>query len=188
MRAFVAVDLAEEVLAEIEKFVARVGARLPGARFAVPKNLHLTLRFLGESDERKIATLSDSLESIGSRYRPFTLRYRGIGFFPSARRPRIFWVGLDDPPEELLNIQKDVEAAARLAGFEPERRAFSPHLTLARFRNRRPRPHPRFQEIVREFEKQDFGTSRVSGLVLYQSILKREGAEYQALSRLVLNG
>jgi 2'-5' RNA ligase len=186
MRAFVAVDLAQEVLAEIEQFVARMEARLPGARWVVTTKLHLTLRFLGESDERQLATLAASLESIGSRYRPFTVRYRGIGFFPSARRPRIFWVGLDDPPEDLLNIHKDLEAAVRESGFEPERRPFSPHLTLARFRN--PRPHPRFQEIAREFESQDFGTSRVPDLVLYQSILKREGAEYHALKRLALSG
>lgn len=186
MRAFVAVDLAEEVLAEIEKFGARMGARLPGARFVNPTNLHLTLRFLGESDERQLASLSDSFESIGSRYRPFTVRCREVGFFPSARRPRIFWVGLDDPPEDLLNLQKDVENVVRESGFEPEKRAFSPHLTVARFRN--PRPHPRFQEIVREFERQDFGTSRISDLVLYQSILKPEGAEYIALKRLALNG
>jgi 2'-5' RNA ligase len=95
-------------------------------------------------------------------------------------------VGLDDPPEDLLNIHKDLEAAVRKSGFEPERRPFSPHLTLARFRN--PRPHPRFQEIAREFESQDFGTSRVPDLVLYQSILKREGAEYHALKRLALSG
>ncbi len=185
MRAFIAVDLAEEVLAEIEKFVARMRSRLPGARWVTPKNLHLTLRFLGESDSQQLATLAASLESISSRYRPFAARCRGIGFFPSSRRPQIFWVGLDDPSEDLGNLQKEVEAAVRRGGFEPERRIYSPHLTLARFRN--PRSDPRYGEISREFEKQDFGTSSISELVLYQSILKREGAEYHVLKRLVLS-
>ncbi len=185
MRAFVAVDIAEQVLSEIEDFIARMRDRMTGARWVVPRNIHLTLRFLGESDRSTLAAVAASLESVSSRHGSFSLSHRGIGFFPSARRPRIFWVGLDPLPEALRNLQKEVETVAQLHRFEPETRRYSPHLTLARFRN--PRSDRMYEEITREFEGRDFGTTFVPDLVLYQSILKKEGTEYRALKRLALS-
>jgi 2'-5' RNA ligase len=184
MRAFIAADIATEVVSTIESVVQRIEGRVHGARWVTPKNLHLTLRFLGETDEETLSALSETVTVAAGAHRPFVLDFRGIGFFPSARRPRVLWVGIDKPPEALRKLQHELETAARKHGFEPERRDFSAHLTLARFR--KPQSNPRFTELVQELGEYLFGSSSVEELVLYRSILKPRGAEYQVLKRFPL--
>ena len=186
IRAFIALDISRKVLSEIDNFVSEVEGRLPGARWVNLQNLHLTLRFLGESEEGTLTALSRTVESVGARYRPFTLELRGVGFFPNPRRPRVFWAGVYEPSGVLGELHNEIEASARKHGFEPETRNFAPHLTLARFRN--PRPHRGFVEVGQEFEGKVFGVSPIGEVVLYRSILKREGAEYQVLQRYPLGG
>jgi 2'-5' RNA ligase len=184
MRAFVAVDLVADVVSEIEALVQQIKGRVPGAKWVAPKNLHLTLRFLGEADEQTLSALSETVASVVRECQPFELEFRGIGFFPSAKRPRILWIGINKPPEVLLELQRELEAATTRHGFEPERRDFSPHLTVARFR--KPQSDPKFVELTRELGEHLFGISPVGEVVLYRSILKPSGAEYQVLRRFPL--
>jgi 2'-5' RNA ligase len=186
MRAFIAVDLATDVVSEIESLVQQIKGRVRGARWVVPKNLHLTLRFFGETDEQALSALSETVAAAARNHQPFALEFRGIGFFPSAKRPRVLWIGIDKPPEVLLVLQREFEAAARSHGFEPERRPFAPHLTLARFR--KPQSDPRLAELARELGEHPLGSSSIEEVVLYQSILKPSGAEHQALRRFPLKG
>ncbi len=181
MRAFIAVDISKDVLTEIENRVNEWRSRLPGARWVRPRNLHLTLRFLGEATEETLAKLSESLTDIAGGSSPFRMNFDGVGFFPSSRKPRIFWAGVSEPPSILLELQKQLEAASRKHGFEGEKRRFSPHLTLARFRTARPSPD--YELLTREHGRHSFGSSKVEEVILYQSILKPEGAEYTVLRR-----
>jgi 2'-5' RNA ligase len=93
---------------------------------------------------------------------------------------------MPNPPVSLARVQQEIETMAQRHGFLPETRKFSPHLTLARFRE--PRPDRRFAELAKELEDYHFGTSRVHEIVLYQSILRPQGAEYQALHKFPLSG
>jgi 2'-5' RNA ligase len=186
MRAFVAVDLVTDVVSEIEALVQRIQGRVRGAKWVAPANLHLTLRFLGEADEQTLSVLSETAASVCRECPSFELEFRGIGFFPSAKRPRILWIGIHQPPEVLLGLQRELEASVTKHGFEPERRDFSPHLTIARFR--KPQSDPRFAELARELGEHLFGTSPVKEVVLYRSILKPSGAEYHPLRRFPLKG
>jgi 2'-5' RNA ligase len=184
MRAFIAVDLAAGVVSEIEALVQQIEGRVRGARWVAPQNLHLTLRFLGETDEPALSTLSETVASTVRECQQFALEFRGIGFFPSAKKPRVLWVGIDKPPEVLLKLQRELESAARRHGFEPERRDFSPHLTLARFR--KPQSGPRFVELARDLSEHPFGISSVEEVVLYRSVLKPGGPQYHVLQRFPL--
>lgn len=187
MRSFVAVDISDEVISEIERFVSTTKAQLPKPRWVEPSNIHLTLRFLGEASDAALQAVTAAVESAARRCsRPFVLNFRGIGFFPSVHRPRVLWVGVPDPPAPFLRLQEEIESIAQMSGFAPEKRRFSPHLTLGRYG--RPHTDPRFIQIAREWERHPFGTSRVGEVILYRSILRPQGTEYRALARLVLGG
>jgi 2'-5' RNA ligase len=184
MRSFIAVDVSESVLAEIENLVTSWKSRLRGARWVRSGNHHLTLRFLGETSEATLEHLSDSMATIAAESAPFRLSFDGVGYFPSARRPRIFWVGVTDPPAALLDLQRRIETEIRRQGFEPEKRRFTPHLTVARFRGAC--PDPECEQLAREYENHSFGFSNIKDVIVYQSVLKPEGAEYSELRRLRL--
>lgn len=185
MRAFVAVGISRKVVSSLERLVESERNRFPRARWVQTANLHLTLRFLGETSEQVLSGMATDLSASLARFPHFTLDCRGVGFFPSSRRPRVFWVGVFNPPAALVQIHEEIESIARRHGFEAETRKFSPHLTLARFRE--PRFDPRFAEIEKELEEHQFGASRIREVAMYKSILRPQGAEHQVLHKFLLS-
>jgi RNA 2',3'-cyclic 3'-phosphodiesterase len=110
--------------------------RLPdGLRWARPEQLHLTLQFLGDIDPDVLPEAGAWLAQACRLHQPFTLSLAGLGFFPNPRRPRVLWVGLGDAVNQLLRLQSDVSEAVAPFGNHREKRAFHPHLTLARVRH-----------------------------------------------------
>ncbi|MFF5208014.1 RNA 2',3'-cyclic phosphodiesterase [Streptosporangium sp. NPDC000396] len=104
-------------------------------RWLDSENWHVTLSFLGEVPERVMPELETRLARAASRYAPMTLSFTGAGAFPSARRARVFWTGLDGPRPELVRLADSLGAGAQRAGaVQADRRRFRPHLTLARSR------------------------------------------------------
>ena len=102
---------------------------MPGARWADPEQIHLTLRFIGEVDELVFRDVLDSLDDVRSE--PFPLVLRGVGHFPPRGEPRVLWVGVEKSAP-LFELQRRVERAVARAGVAPDGRKFSPHVTLAR--------------------------------------------------------
>ena len=184
MRAFLAVDITREVLSRIGELVEELRPRLSGARWVANANLHLTVRFLGESDAQVLEGVSKEIDLVTKRFETFALHFRGVGFYPSPRRPRVLWVGVSEPPGRLGELHRAMEQVVRRFGFESEKRGFLPHLTLARFRSAR--QDRRFIDVVHEFEERDFGASAVQDVTLYRSILKPKGAEYHVVRRFPL--
>jgi len=182
MRAFVAIELPEELRRTLAREQARFSAVCPDARWTRPEGIHLTLKFLGQISDEQVAEVKKALGRIG-RFPKFTARAQGYGFFPDAKRPRVFWVGLDAPPD-LAMLAKRVEAAMADIGFPPENRSFSPHLTLARFKV--PRPQPKLQELLAQQENQVLGTFEVSEFFLWESKLSPKGAEYRKVAHFPL--
>src|ERR1039458_10029791 len=127
IRLFVAIDLPEE----LKDLVAEIGSGLTGARRVPREQLHLTLRFIGEVDEQFFKAAKVALKKIKAT--SFKLALKGLGHFPPGKRPKVFWAGLGRSGP-LLELQKKVEQALTEIGFIPEERGFSPHLTLARFK------------------------------------------------------
>jgi 2'-5' RNA ligase len=178
MRAFVAIDLAEEVRAAL----AREQSRLKAAcghnrdiRWTRSEGLHLTLKFLGEIETARVASVTAALQALG-RFDPFKVEVKGFGYFPDARRPRVLWVGLL-APAALGELAARVEAALEELGFARENRPFKPHLTLARFA----RPHAK--PTVGGFSGGSFGSFEVSEFFLFESQLRPGGAKYFKLAR-----
>ena len=172
MRLFLAIDLPDSLKRECASFAK---TELKGAKWASPETLHLTLRFIGEFEESQCQAICKSLRTL--RCPSFPLSPQGLGCFPSETRPRILWLGLQAPPP-LFALQSEIEAIVRGLGLAPEEKAFSPHITLARFRFSRLDQVTAFLEKHRAWKSQGF---EVKNFILYSSILRREGAEHRAL-------
>jgi 2'-5' RNA ligase len=179
MRAFIAIDLPENIRATLAQRQAAFRAACPEARWTRPEGIHLTLKFLGEISEKQTGQVNEALCALGP-VEKFSIEVKGFGFFPDARRPRVFWAGLEAPPD-LEELAKKVEAAMSKLGFPVEGRPLTPHLTLARFKI--PRPQPALQALL---EPPLLGRFEVSDFYLFESKLAPQGAEYRKVLRFPL--
>jgi RNA 2',3'-cyclic 3'-phosphodiesterase len=176
LRLFVAVDVPTEQLEWLAAALAPRRSLLEGARWTKPENQHVTLKFLGWVDAPRVDDVSAALEPVGRSHRAASLSLTELGAFPSERRARVLWVGLDDPAGLLPSLAAATDEALAPLGFEPESRAFSPHLTLARLK----RPASVSALVTEPF---DAGTAPfvVNHLALYRSYLHPQGARYEVL-------
>ena len=183
IRAFVAVDLEPQTVQKIAEAIAQLRPRMPGIRWLPPANFHLTLKFLGDVDEAKVAPIAAALERELYPFSCFTINAKGLGVFPDLKRPRILWVGLVGG--ELNALASTAEKALVPFGFAAEKKTFTPHLTIGRWRQFNGSP----KELGDEIEKwrgHDFGRSNVDEVILFQSVLKPEGAVYRPLKVVAL--
>ena len=185
MRAFIAVDLSEEIrtkIAEIQNDFARLG--LHGTlKFVDPKQAHQTVKFLGDVPEADVERIKSALA--GLTQKPFEMELRGVGFFPAAapekaRNIRVIWVGMRAGEEQLKALQQAVELALHALGFPLEER-FNAHITLCRVK--RPlRSKGELGAVLRkiaEFRDVDVGKMRVEELKLKKSTLTPKGPIYE---------
>lgn len=178
MRLFVALDIPEDVHFTIGKCIAKLRSAYRNARWVRVEGLHVTLKFIGETSPEKAEALKAALAAIPPRD-VFSIAFRGLGFFPNERRPRVLWAGVEAGPE-LTALAAAVETSLEPLGIAREARAFSPHLTLARFDS--PRGLEALHSAVRSAAPLEFGATTAGGFHLYQSVLKPGGAEYTRLA------
>lgn len=179
-RLFVAVALTDEVRAGlVTHLMEATGDRsLPG-KPVPPANWHLTLRFLGTTDqvayERVLAAMSEA-DPDG----PFSVGFGGLGAFPRPVRATVLWLAVEEGAERLGDLAAVAEAAAQEAGFAPEERPFHPHLTLSRIR-----PHQDLRPLIDRVPRFPL-VLPVDRLVIYRSHLGRGGARYEELESVPL--
>jgi|ERR1700693_3424589 len=180
MRLFVALDIPDAVRRALRELMARLKPECSGARWVRPEGIHITLKFLGETEGAKLDSINSALSSVHPAG-PVQFDFRGIGFFPNEFHPRIIWCGVEASPN-LATLAASVDRALQPLGFPAETRAFTPHLTLARFDS-----HKGLDTLVRtanNLKSYDFGSAlRQSEFYLYQSVLKRGGSEYTRLAK-----
>jgi RNA 2',3'-cyclic 3'-phosphodiesterase len=180
VRLFVALEVPSAVRENFAALLASLRAVTKEPRWVRAENLHVTLKFLGEVDEGKLDAVRAELGKLRSE-QAVTLEFRGLGFFPNEKHPRVFWAGMEVSPN-LKTLAGDIEAAMEKLGIPREKREFSPHLTLARFEK------PRFPEAMRkaitENAPREFGVLRTNKFHLVQSKLKPSGAEYTTVATL----
>lgn len=181
LRLFVAIDIPADVRASIQGRVASVRERHPRARWVPVQNQHVTLKFLGTTWPRLVEWVTGRVEEVALAHQPFDTRVAGLGAFPSPRRARVLWVGLEDPAGCLTAIAGDLDRALAKE-FEPERRAFSAHLTVARFE-----PPAPLEEDLQEVAVES-GPFPVERLVLYRSRLQRPAPVYDEVAAFALRG
>ena len=177
MRLFVALDVPEAVRTALSELAAKLRKTCPGARWVRLEGVHITLKFIGEVRNENVEGIREALGALPG-FAPIEMRFSGLGFFPSARRPRVFWAGVQAGPQ-LAALVAAIEMRLEALGIPPEKRAFQPHLTLARFES--PKGTPALTAAVEGLGAPEFGGETFREFHLYQSVLKRSGAEYTRL-------
>jgi 2'-5' RNA ligase len=174
MRLFVALEVPSTVRENLARLLKSLHALSLQTRWVRPENLHVTLKFIGEAPEARLAAIRAALAGVGSA-QPVTLDFRGLGFFPNEEHPRVFWAGIE-ASKNLKTLAADIEKATETLGIPREQRPFSPHLTLARFEP--PRLPDQLRAAIQEDAGRDFGSLRTNQFHLIESKLKPSGAEY----------
>lgn len=172
IRLFVGLALPDAVADRL----AALAVGIPGVRWIEARNLHLTLRFIGDVEDGLAREIHDELaDSIHAP--PLQLAIAGLGTF-GARQPRALWAGVDKTAE-LARLQARIEAAVTRLGVDPEPRKFTPHVTLARLKD----PHMgRLGEFMAGHGPLSVGPVAVGHVTLFRSLLGRGGAEYEAIA------
>jgi len=195
MRLFIALDISDTIRERIARFVEGVQGFAADARWVKPESLHVTLKFIGEQPEPAVEQMKQALASITAG--AAEIHFRGYGFFPTAKSPRVFWIGMEaDPQLPALAAVIDDKMAA--LGIPKEDRAFSPHLTLARGAGGSGAPRwrkgdgpnrkfQRLQEKLSALPAPEFGTMTAREFFLYQSQLSPKGSKYTKLAAFPLS-
>jgi len=186
IRAFIAITLPptlQQTIAEVRQLFQHLS--LPW-RWVTPDHLHLTLRFLGNVPEESVTSLYQAIAQAAQGQTAFPLRAKALGCFPHPTRPRVLWVGLDDPSQTLGRLNERLIAALTPLGFPSEDRPFHPHLTLARAQNRM--SSGRLYPVLQMYQNRDFGEFLVTQVHLIKSQLKRDRALHTILRSATLQG
>jgi len=184
-RLFIAVDPSEECHARITKALEGARPLAPKARWVRADAAHVTLVFVGETPENRVADVVAKVEETARRHAPLTLRFEGAGCF-GGRRPRVLFIGVSGDVPALGILQKELSEALVALGHEPEERVFSPHLTLARAGQGA--GDSGLLSAGRTLAGETFGEVVVREVVVYESFLSQAGARYEAVARVPLTG
>ena len=185
VRAFIAIDLPASLRLQLAEQIDSLRKILGGfpVRWVRADGIHLTLRFLGDTELDKIPDVKQALLKVASSHPAFSIRLAGLGCFPNTRRPRVVWLGVEEASGVLPALQAATEAACRELGFQPEMRSFSPHLTLGRVRrDADPKSVSDLGRAAELAESGPVGTTSVEEICLFQSDLRPDGAVYTKLS------
>jgi len=191
MRTFIAIDLpplVQQTLMTIQqKLKLRVDAAGIGraVRWTPVKKVHLTVRFLGETSDTQSALLATALTELSATRSDFELALQGLDCFPNIRRPSVIWIGIGGDMMALDALQAQIEMVARSVGFDPEQRAYSPHLTIARVqRNANSRSRREVGQVLQSFDQHLSAISfTVDHITHIRSVLKPDGAVYKPLAQ-----
>ena len=171
IRAFFGLPLPEENRRRLESYLRECSDAAPQFRWSDAHNLHLTIRFIGSVDRAVVDGIAERVEA----GRAFDVELGEVGTFARGRLARVVWLGVRDGAEPLRALARTVEGECRAAGLEPETRAFTPHLTLARARAREGALLPALPALP------ELDAWRANELVLYSSHLGRGGAVHEPL-------
>jgi len=145
-----------------------------------PANLHLTLKFLGDTLPSQVDEIGEELNQVSKQFSSFSFQVEGLGFFKNKGIPRVLFVNIKDG-EELQLIAAEIDNRLANLGFEPETRQFNPHLTLARIKFLKNKKG--LYEAVEKYRDTFMQTAKINEIIFYRSVLKPEGAVYRELGK-----
>lgn len=189
IRTFIAIDLSTDILKKLDLTCRDLNGKVGNAsvRWAMADNIHLTLKFLGDTPISYIEKIKGILNSVTDRFQTMDIQIGDIGTFPSIQKPRIIWVGVQ-APGELSELQKAIDIEIHSLGFARENRPFSAHLTIGRVaKNVSILDLKTISQVVRETKIGVLGVSKADKVNLYKSDLKPTGAVYTCLYSALLH-
>jgi 2'-5' RNA ligase len=185
IRTFIAVAASPEVRHRALRLIETLRSAAGDVKWVEPENLHWTLQFLGNVDERDLPEVCEAVAKAAEEIEPFDVEVRGAGAFPSADRPRTLWIGARQGERNMSVLHAAIERRLKKRGYRGEERRFVPHITIGRARGKG-RPHSLANELA-TLGDYDAGTMLVDEVTVYASELGREGPEYRVLSHAPLS-
>jgi 2'-5' RNA ligase len=179
IRSFIAIPLETGVVSRIEQTYKELKSLPADVKWVHPNAIHLTLKFLGNVEEKAVESISRGTQEGIKGFASWTVDVKNVGTFPSLRNPRVVWIGIEDTGGHLVALQNRIEEEMAKLGFEREERKFSPHLTLGRVRS--PRGKTELIQYLADERERRFGEMKVDRVVLFKSELRSSGAIYTAL-------
>ena len=185
IRSFIAIPLNDEIQATAARVVGRLREPAVGVKWVDADNLHLTLKFLGDVDNREIPDVCKALRKCCRDVPPFHLTIRGIGGFPDLERARVVWAGVEEEQATLCSLAESIDEEMGSLGFKREFRDYQPHLTLGRLK-KGSRLGDRFVKAAQGEAKTMLGHTHVQEVHLYASYLDKQGPTYNVMDRISL--
>ena len=188
-RLFIALEIDEEIRHVLTTLQFNLGRQFPDidVKWVEPENLHVTLIFLGDVDDRDLHGITKIMKTVGKSEPPFPIRVQGMGAFPSSRRPKILWAGLGEGQETVKRLHQSLsDPLMELGCYRAESRDYTPHLTLGRIQA--DSDNQALSNAFAEHKEWTAGTLIVSQLTLYTSEMRRGGPEYSVMEQVSLTG
>ena len=182
IRLFVAVSIPRSHLEAVDEQIASFKSKVTKARWTSLDNQHVTLKFLGSTPEDRLPAVKDACRVVAASHAPASMSLTDVGAFPSRNRVRVLWVGLTDEESLLTKIAADLDRAFEPLGYPTESRAFTPHLTLCRFRI----PVP-LKGGLPEIDTSQLEPFEIGSIELFRSHLSPKGARYEVLESFELS-
>ena len=181
MRLFVAIELDGSIHSTAVRLIEELRSQAPTLKWVRPESLHLTLKFIGNVEDRQLEPIKKALSLVRADSTA-ELVFSRLWWMPNPRRPTVFWIGVKEN-DVLADMAKQIDRSLEPLGIAPEGRDFRPHLTLARY-PRKPTPDARrLQEAVENLETANFGRMDTPEFFLFESKLSPGGAKYTNLER-----
>jgi 2'-5' RNA ligase len=182
MRVFIAIDIGEEIRAALsdlqQQLQSKVDIKKSDVKWVNPKNIHLTLKFLGEIKDEKVVEVCNITQDVAGRHKSFELDVETVGCF-GGRSARVLWVGVGQGSDDLLRLQENLDQQLASAGWSQETRKFTGHLTLCRVRN--PKAGIKLAQTSEAYRDFKLGTMSADSITVYQSQLRPTGPVYTVL-------
>jgi len=178
-RGFIAIDIyAFSRLVEFEKEIEKTGANV---KLVKPENVHITLKFLGDTEEEQIDEIERIIKDAVKEINSFHIQLKGAGVFPNQNYIRVIWIGIEHG-EEIATIAHKIDGQFSRLGFKKEKRGFSPHLTVARVKSAKNKE--KLLRIVEKYKDVEFGDIEVDSIKIKKSDLTQKGPVYTTLGEI----
>jgi 2'-5' RNA ligase len=184
MRIFISVELPDEVKKNITELINELKLTEAGVRWVETKNLHITLKFLGWVDDKKLNDVIDLATRAAGGSGSFKAKFEGIGTFPPGKAPRVIWAGIVEGGDKLERIADALEKHFSGAGYRSEERGFSSHITIGRVKDNR--GVDKLKEKMSGFERSNFGEMKVDQIAIMRSTLTPHGPVYEIIREVKL--
>jgi len=181
IRTFICFEIPAAVKEQIVKLQNELRSYGRGVRWVNPEGIHLTLKFLGDVPEENIGNIAEAVKTAARGLSPVTITIASAGAFPNFKRPRVLWIGIEEPTGQMGKIHESIEQELETLGYEKENRRFSPHLTLGRIKS-----FEGVEEVTDELSNMEinFGEFTAAEIIIMKSELKQTGAVYSPLFKL----
>lgn len=185
MRLFIAIEVPDDIKNEVVALEEERLANFYRAKWIEKENIHLTLKFLGEVEERRLEDVKKIVSEISKNNAKFDLNLKNLGGFPNLKRPRVLWIGVEEGKENIVYLMEQLETAFARFGIEPEKRKKTPHITMGRVKELIQRYGGKEQKEINKltYESRVF---KANSILLFKSVLTPKGAVHTVVEQYAL--